>query len=145
LDLLDPERERIDRTRQAIVGWCLIVATALALAAVALDTFRIIRGQARWDTDWPAAALLVALAPWLFWIGWRLANGYLDTGALLPPWGLIFAGLSMEGLAVVIHQWVPQDPRPLGWLVLPGVGAVVLGLQRWWRARSLGRSQRDVA
>ena len=129
MDLLDPERERIDRTRQAIVGWCLIVATALALAAVALDAFRIIRGQARWDTDWPAAALLVALAPWLFWIGWRLANGYLDTGALLPPWGLICAGLSMEGLAVVVHQWVPQDPRPLGWLVLPGVGAVVLGLQ----------------
>ena len=137
MDLLDPERETVDRTGQTIIGWCLIVATAIAVAAVLLDRFRAVAGHAVWDPEWLVAALFLVLAPWLFWIGWRLISGRLDMRALLPPWGLILAGLSMEALAIIAHQQVPEDPRPLGWLVLPGLGALILGLRRWRQHRHL--------
>ncbi len=145
MDLLDPERERIDLTGQAILGWCLVAATTLALASVAVDATRILRGSARLGTDWPAEALLLVVSPWLLGTGWRLAHGRLDRAALLPPWALVVAGAAIESLAVVAHQWQPHDARALRFVVLAGAGAIVLGLQRWWRSRRLSTSRHDVA
>ena len=145
MGLWHPERDRVDRSDQTVAAFLLLAATLVALAAIVVDVVRALRGQSLWLADWAATALLLILTPWLLWTSWRLATGRLDTGPLLPAGGLILAGLTMEALALLFYIWTPEDRRAVKWLVVPGIGAVVLGLRRLRRDPGNPRSGPDVA
>jgi hypothetical protein len=146
MDLRDPERERVDRSDQVVVGWALLAATIFALVFSLRDVARSLGRPGAAPDGYGLEIVVFALSPWLLWLGGRLARGHYARRALFPPWGLVLVGAGLLALAPVLQRWAPPgDLRLLSFLLPLGVGALTLGLQRWWRARASTPSRGDGA